>query len=208
MADYASYAVVGKLPELQAAANETEVRLRAEGDDIGADKILRAYAKLRDGLILLSEQMAVKGSEILRRHEHDSRVRPDTLGGGGPRLEDYLEVDPLLVIPGSIGIANESLLDDNVPWWVTNEVGNSANVGRILFGAFFGQGGESRPSASESRVHPLFEPRGAGEFGGSGVIQHAIPARYFVRDSVAEIQAEWRVRFEQLVAAYVAEVTF
>lgn len=209
MPEYASYAVVGKLPELQAAANETEIRLRAEGDDIGADKILRAYAKLRDGLLLLSEEVSIKGTEILRRTERDSRVRPDTLGGGGPRLEDFLEVEPITIIPGSIGIADETLLDANVPWWVTNEIGNSANVGRILFGAFFGNsGGDARPSGSESRVHPLFEPRGAGEFGGSGMIEKPIPARYFIRDSVAEIQALWRAGFELLVNTYIAEVTF
>lgn len=209
MPDYASYAVVSKLPELQAAADAAETRLRAEGNSIGADKVLRAYIALRDGLIALGQRMSQRGTEILRRKEEESRVRPDSLGGGGPRLEDYLQVDPLPVIPGSIGIADETLLDAHVPWWVTNEVGSSANVGRVLFGAFLnaGGGGETPPSSGERRQHPLFDA-GASENAGSGVIKNPIPARYFVRDAVAEIQAEWHAGFSALVKDYIAEVSF
>lgn len=209
VADYASYAVVSKLPELQAAADAAETRLRAEGNAIGADKVLRAYIALRDGLIALADRMSVRGTEILRAKERESRVRPDTLGGGGPRLEDYLDVSPLTAIPGSIGIADETTLDAHVPWWVTNEVGSSKNVGRVLFGAFLdaGGGGATPPDSGQFRQHPLFEA-GATENPGSGVIRNPIPARYFVRDAVAEITAEWHAGFSALVADYIAEVTF
>lgn len=207
MADYASYCVVSKFPELQIAADRLETELRAEGRIVAADKVLLAYAALRDGLLALADRMAVRGTEILKRDEEGSRVRADTLGAGGPRLEDFLRCDPLPVVPGSLGIANETVLDANVPWWVTNEIGNSTRVGQILFGAFFGPGQEeSKPAAAERRVHPLFEPAGAGEFRGSGVIEHPIPARYFVRQAAHEIEAEWRAGFNALVQAYIAEV--
>lgn len=206
--DYASYCVVTKFPELQIAADVLETELRSEGRIAAADKVLRAYIDLRDGLIALAERMAIRGDEILVSKEHESRVRPDTLGEGGPRLEDFLRCDPLPIVPGSLGVANETLLDAHVPWWVTNEIGSSANVGRMLYGAFFGPGqAEARPSAGERQQHPLFEPRGRGEFRGSGIIEHPIPARYFVRDAVAEIDVEWRAGFQALVAAYISEVT-
>lgn len=207
MDDYASYCVVSKFPELQIAADQLETELRAEGRLAAADKVLLAYVALRDGLLTLSDRMAIRGSEILKRDEEQSRVRPDTLGGGGPRLEEYLRCDPLPIVPGTLGIANETLLNAHVPWWVTNEIGNSSNIGRVLFGAFFGAGQEeTRPEGAERGVHPLFEARGSGEFRGSGVIQHPIPARYFVRQAVHEIEAEWRAGFQALVADYIAEV--
>lgn len=205
--DFAAYCVVSKFPELQIAADRLETQLRSEGRIAAADKVLIAYAGLRDGLIALADRMAIRGTELLKRDEEQSRVRPDTLGAGGPRLEDYLRCDPLPVVPGTLGIANESLLNANVPWWVTNEVGNSSNVGRTLFGAFFGAGQEeTRPEAAERGVHPLFEARGSGEFRGSGRIEHPIPARYFVRQAVHEIEVEWRAGFEALVHAYIADV--
>lgn len=203
--DFASYAVVSKLPELQVAADARETQLRAEGNIIGADKVLRAYGELRDGLIALGERMSIRGTEILRRHEEESRVRPDTLGAGGPRLEDFLECDPITVIPGSLGIANETLLDQNVPWWVTNEVGNSKRVGQLLYGAFFDVADAAPPEAAQRGVHALFEP-GPSESSGTGIIENPIPARYFVRSAVAEIQAEWHAGFDALVRVYIAEV--
>jgi hypothetical protein len=208
MTDFASFCVVSKLPELQAAADATETRLRAEGNVIAADRVLRAYIALRDGLIALAARLSARGTETLKRQEEESRVRPDTLGQGGPRLEDYLTVEPLLAIPGSIGIANETLLDAHVPWWVTNEVGSSARVGDKLFGVFTGPGQEeARPDGGERGVHPIFEPRSSGEFRGSGIIENPIPARYFVRDAVAVIQAEWHAGFGALVGDYIAEVS-
>lgn len=207
MDDYASYCVVTKFPELQIAADSLETSLRAEGRDAAADKVLRAYVALRDGLIALADRMAIRGSEILVRKEQETRVRPDTLGGGGPRLEDYLRCDPITAVPGSLGVANETLLNAHVEWWVTNEIGNSTNVGRVLFGAFYGSGQpDAAPSASERGEHPLFQARGSGEFRGSGVIENPIPARYFVREAVREIDAEWSAGFQALVGDYIAEV--
>lgn len=207
MPDFASYCVVSKFPELQIAADVLESSLRAEGRIVAADKVLRAYIALRDDLLALAQRMAIRGTDILKEHERNSRVRPDTLGEGGPRLEDYLRCEPLPIVPGSLGVADETLLNSHVPWWVTNEVGNSANVGRILYGAFFNPGGaEARPAGEERGEHALFQARGRGEFRGSGVIEHPIPARYFVRDAVHVIDAEWQAGFQAIVAAYIAEV--
>lgn len=208
MDDYASYCVVEKFPQLEIAADRLETQLRADGRVAAADRVLRAYIALRDGLLALADRMAIRGTETLVRHEEESRVRPDTLGEGGPRLEDFLRCDPLYVVPGSLGVANETLLDDHVPWWVTNEVGSSTQIGRKIFGAFFGPGQpESRPSGEQRGEHPLFQARGRGEFRGSGIIEHGIPARYFVRSAVAEIDAEWQAGFQALVATYITEVS-
>lgn len=200
--NYSFYYFVEELPEMRAAAYRVETRLRARGDPIAADAIKAAYTRLVVELELLSEQVAIRGTEILREHERNSRVRPDTLGGGGPRLGDSLEADPLsALLPGSVGLANEDLLDHNVPWWSTNEEGSSARVGHVLYGVF--NPGESSPSHLSSREHPLFQPQSGS---GSGLIRNPIPARRFVEHSIADVEVLWLTRFERVKAQFSGEV--
>lgn len=196
MPKYAFYLFVKDLPELVVATNNLEVRLREQGRPIAADRLLRAFATLEEDLQALSIKAATKATDLLRESERSTRVRPDTQGLGGPRLEDSLEADPLVVLPGSVGVANEELLDRVVPWWITNEVGSSARLGDKLFGSFFGDGGDSQPpDASQFREHPLFAPGPAESGAGVGVIRNPIPARRFILDSLPAIEAEWRAGF-------------
>lgn len=204
MDDYAFFMYVADLPELLTATNALEIRLRAAGNTLGADRLLKAYGALRDGLIAMEVQISAEGTKILRSHEEKSRVRPDSLGGGGPRLEDYLHVDPLsTALWGSIGIANETELDAEVPWWSTNEEGSSARIGGVLYGVF--EPGAAAPSPTSFREHPLFQSQ-TGEGAGSGVIKNPIPARRFVEHAIPEIEALWRDAFEALKRAFVYEI--
>lgn len=202
MDDYAYFLYVNELPELLVATNALEARLRAAGNPVGANRVIRAYGVLRDELLALGLSVSTEGTKILREKERTSRVRPDTLGEGGPRLEDYLQADPLsATLWGSVGIANETLLDHGVEWWSTNEEGSSARVGGVLRGVF--GPGEAAPDAGEFREHPIFEP---GR-GGSGVIRNPIPARHFVEHSIPEIEALWLAGFNAIKAKFMAEVT-
>lgn len=205
MDDYAYYLYVNELPELLAATNALEARLRPT-DPVGADRVIRAYATLRDELIALGFSVSAKGTEILRDQERKSRVRPDTLGEGGPRLEDYLDCDPLsAVLWGSVGIANETRLDENVEWWSTNEEGSTSRVGHVLYGVF--QPGEAVPDAGEFREHPIFEARPSGTFRASGVIRNPIPARRFVEHSIADIELVWLAGFDRIKQTFIDEVS-
>jgi hypothetical protein len=94
-------------------------------------------------------------------------------------------------MPGSIGVANENLLEREVPWWITNEVGSSARVGGTIFGTFYGEESAGPPDPSMFREHPLFEPGVNGSLAGPGIIENPIPARYFVRRAAEVIHRRW-----------------
>lgn len=189
---------VREWPELVVAINGLEGRLRANARPVAADILLAGYAEFHRELIALGRKMSAFATEELRRQERATRVRPDTLGAGpGPRLEDKLVAGPFSesLIPGAIGVANETLLDAEVPWWITNEIGSSANVGRKLYGFFYDQNDAAPPSRSEFRVHPLFQP-GKSPVSGSGIIEEPIPARYFIAKAVPIINAAWQAEFQ------------
>jgi hypothetical protein len=205
MDDYAFFCYVDDLPELLAATNTLETRMRESGNIIGADRVLKAYAVLRDGLIKMGEKMAAKTTEILREKEQSTRVRPDSLGAGGPRLGDYLHGDALPILWGSVGVANETELDAEVPWWYTNEEGSAGRVGGQLFGVF--QPGEALASGAESRVHPIFEPWSGQGPASASTIVNPIPARRFIEHSIPEIVELWRLDFELLKNVFMDEVT-
>lgn len=200
MAEYAYYELVHGWPELIVAVHELEARLRREGRPLAADILVRGIAHMERELIEMGRKMAALATEELRKQEHDTRVRPDTHGGGGPRLEDSLVAEPIggTLIPGSIGVANEDLLDREVPWWITNEIGSSARIGGRLFGSFYGEDDAAPPSRDQFRVHPLFEPGEFGAWGGEGVITEPIPARRFIAKAVPTIKAEWTVAFDEI----------
>lgn len=198
MTQFARYELVLDWPELVTAVSSLEKRLRAQGRPLAADTLLRGLFEFERELKAIGRKMAAFATEELRRRERDTRVRPDTQGGGGPRLGDYLVARPIdeNLIPGSIGVADEDLLDAEVPWWITNEIGSSARIGGRLFGAFFGGGDVAAPSRDEFRVHPLFEPGNFGAWGGSGVITEPIPARRFIAKAVPEIDRAWHAAIQ------------
>lgn len=212
MTEFAYYELVREWPELTIAVNELEGRLRRNGRPVAADLLVKGFAEFRASLIRLGRTMSALATETLRSEEKRTRVRPDTMGGGGPRLGDSLVAEPLneALIPGSIGVANEDVLDRNVPWWLTNEIGSTARVGGRLFGLFYGGGsGDEMPPSADAgarREHPLFTPAPAAAGGGPGLIQNPIPARYFIRDAVPKIAAAWKVQFDAAKSQMMAEM--
>lgn len=199
-AHFSSHCWVNDYPETVIAANEMEKRLRSQGRNDAADMVILAMARLKSELQELGTTMAKRGTEILREIEQQTRVRPDTHGGGGKRLENYLVCEVLVpsVLPGTIGINDEALLDANVRWWPTNEAGSSTQIGRSIFGLFYGDAGDAPPSQDEFREHPLFTPAPYAAGGGPGTIEHGIPERRFVRRATQEIEREWLAAFEAI----------
>lgn len=198
MAEYAAYEFVHDWPELAVAVNQLEVRLRSKGRKIAADMLVEGFAQLQRELLALAKDMAVRATAILQETERDTRVRPDTHGLGGPRLEDSLRADVMPqqnLLPGSIGVANEDVLDATVPWWITNEIGSSARVGGELFGTFYGEDDAGPPDSDQFREHPLFAPGKNDTLSGRGIIENPIPARKFIAKAWPIINREWQQGF-------------
>jgi hypothetical protein len=205
---FSAYTWVAQWPELVVAANELEGKLRSVGRPVAADMVLAAYGDFRDRLLLLGQDIAQMGTDTLKRLEHDTRVRPDTLGGGGPRLSQFLTCTPIPqdLGPGAVGINDEELLDDNVEWWITNEVGNTTLIGRKLFGVFYGgNAAPGPPDESMFRQHALFAP-GPDDLAGGAIITHGIPARRFVEKSVHQIEREWLAGFTVIRSEFDARI--
>jgi hypothetical protein len=205
--DYAYYLYVRDLPELFAAKHSLENRLRVEGDLAGAQIVRAAYDKLLTELKVLSFEISSLGTDLLRKSEKATRVRPDSIGAREePRLGDTLFADPLTqLLPGSVGIANETTLDETLPWWPTNEEGSSGRVGAKLYGVY--EPGGSIPSKAMSREHPIFqvEDSETGE-GGWMTVTKPIPARRFILRSIPEIEAAWIKGFDAIKDTFIAEV--
>ena len=100
------------------------------------------------------------------------------------------------------------------------ELGYGGTVGRVVFGAFFHPGGDTRPSASMDKEHAIFEPRGdaasrqekaeetGGEAGkrGSMEIRKAIHAKHVLESGARVIEAEWLAGFDSAMAAFIGSV--
>lgn len=208
-ANFSYYEFVRDWPELIVAMDQLESRLRRKAAHAAADRLLKAVAVLNRELEELAIRAAVRATELLRESERKTRVRPDTQGAGGARLETSLVAEPVGqgVLPGSIGVADEDLLDRDVPWWITNEEGSSALVGRTLFGTFSGGGaGSAPPDATQSRQHALFTA-GNGPSSGGGIIKNPIPARRFILKAIPEINAMWQAEFRQIKARFDNELS-
>lgn len=209
MPDYANVQFSRHWPDLTVALNELSSRYTRQDRPEAAAIVIRAWEEARRAQLLLAREMAAFATEELRRQERQTRVRPDTHGQGGPRLSDYLRADIMPgqdLLPGAVGVANYDELDKNVPWWVTNEVGSTTQVGRRIFGLFMGPDGAEPPDASASRVHPIFQPTPARAGGGPGLIQQGIPERRFIQRAVPVIDREWHMRFAAIKARLMEEL--
>ncbi len=165
--------------------------LEADGAHAQASQVRAAYIELLSSLSAIAVTTAAFAEEAIKDAEATSRVRPDTGGGGGPRLGDYVGIsDPLTAVEGSVGINNEDILYDNVDWWWTNEEGYDGHIGREIVGLF--DPGHVGPDPSQFRVHPLFTPMK----GGKGTIQNPIPARHFVLEGGREAEARWHAQVQ------------
>lgn len=208
MADANDFSIVlatRGLAKLIGESLSLEQLLLADGTPNQAAVIRRATAELERELEAIGVKVAKAAQQEIRSLEVSTQVRPDTAGGGGPRLGDYIGTSaPLHTVPGSVGINNERELEDNgVEWWWTNEEGYSGHIGRTFIGAFEG----TRPTPGEFRTHALLEIGKGVKGSGKGTIRNPIPERRFVRDGAAAAQAQWHAEIQAAKARFMASVT-
>lgn len=196
MDDFSQILYVRDLPELDALAFELSAVCEADGAPIQAQRIRQAYLTALKELSELGRKISSAATDKLVELEHATRVRPDTHGYGGPRLSHYLTSDPLPDLPGSVGINNETMLDDFVPWWVTNEEGSDALVGRKIYGHFYDAGFVNPAAPGDGGPHALFRM----EKGPRGIIKNPIPAREFVKRTTEEIDPLWHAGVAEIRA--------
>lgn len=223
---YSAVLGVLDLPELRDAVYRMSELLDLDGQLALASRARQVFIAFVRELELIAKETAVLAREAILEEEIQSRVRPDTGGGGGARLEDHLGFSvPLQSLPGSVGVNYEPELYEHVSWWWTNEEGYSGHVGRVVHGFFYDAGwtGGSRPDTSRFREHPLFRavgPQGdqgerltdeqsasdyeapEGARGPGMLIQNPIPARRFVERGYAKASAQWHTRVDAARAKF------
>ncbi len=202
MPEYSMILATVGLANLEGEALALATVLEADGARAQASQVRSAYISLLAELNAIGIATAKFARQAIRDAEATSRVRPDTGGGGGPRLGDYVGVsDPLPAVEGSVGINNEDILYDNVSWWWTNEEGYGGHIGREIKGFF--QPGNSPPGQGSAGQHPLFTPTRAGK---KGVIRQPIPARSFVRDGAYKTEAQWHQQVQAAKRRFLTRV--
>lgn len=212
MTEYAYYELNTEWPEFVLAIDGMERRLRLSGRPVAADIVARAFVTFKEELQQLAVAVATEGTQILREFEAKTRVRPDTMGGGGPRLEDFLKAEPMpQIAPGTVGVVNKPILDQNVPWWDIIEEGGRPGRQGDIFGVFYNPGGSGDmppdADAGARQEHALFSPVGSAGGGGPGqVVKHVAP-QWFMRDSAPIVTAEWERGFRAISATFDAKFT-
>lgn len=168
-----------------------ERKLVADKQPEHASQVRQAIIDHRNELNAIAREIAQLARQEIQDAEASSRVRPDTGGGGGPRLGDFIGAStPIPRSLGSVGINDEDELSRNgVEWWKTNEYGYGGHIGRQFIGAFDG----TRPDPSRSREHALLSV-GKGPGTGKGTIRQPIPERRFVLKGGQAAEAQWHAR--------------
>lgn len=204
---YARILFIKDLAEL----DRTILRLQAEADADGAPNqarvIRQAYIELLRDLETISLKYAKRFTTDIQDEQTHTMVRPPAQDPAGD-MNSHLESDPLLALPGSVGIVNEKKIDQSPAfWWWTNEIGYSGNEGREINGLFYDAGFQGRgvgATGAMFRDHPLFRPGGPQPDGDGGLtdgggrlqptmtIANPIPARHFVRNVIERLEPLWR----------------
>jgi hypothetical protein len=203
-ADYSIVLTMAGYPELARAAIVLHDKLIADGRPEQASRVRRALLQLRTDLLDVAKKTAVDAHASIRSAELQSRVRPDSGGAGGPRLNDFIGVsvgfDP---VPGSVLINSEPTLKDNgVGWWWTNEEGYRGHIGRRFIGSFEG----TRPDPSRFREHAVLDMRKGAKNRAKGTIKKPIPERRFVRDGAGQAEARWHAQIQAAQGKYVSAI--
>lgn len=188
-------------------------------------ELLRAYASFNSQLDDLAKVTAAAATKEIRRQIGLTAVRPDT--GVKPHLRDLIRCRPLRpagkLATGTVGIADIDWLNKAInpaspeygTYWMAQEFGSTAQVGRVIRGFFFGSGYGGAPSAPQAQYaggggpHPIFVTArsqralygdsgfsgGAGSqggVGGFGTIRHPIRPRHFIQKGADQALGEWR----------------
>jgi hypothetical protein len=197
-------------------------------------RIRRAYTEYERSLTEIAKRISVIAEREIKAKERSSRVRPDTRGDGGPRLNKGVgKSRAITAIPGTVGVNDhEWAVSHGVDWWWTNEVGYSGHIGRVVHGFFYDAGwsGRARPDPSRSREHPLFRPEGFQRASGyrqldSGgaalrkrarkrpkggrpgmLIANPIPARHFVREGALTAERHWHTEVERARQRFLRQI--
>lgn len=194
------FATVG-LAGLEEEAIRLSRTLDADGTPAQASIVRQAFLHLLTDLREIAVRISQLAEEAIKADEAATRVRPDTGGGGGARLGDFVGIsDPLHAVEGSVGVNYEPELYANVPWWWTNEEGSSVHVGREVTGFF--QPGSSRPGAAPSRTHPLFRATGKGP---TMTIENPIPERGFVQSGSNLAETVWHAKIRQAKSRFLRQ---
>lgn len=230
--DYSSFVYVDDLDVLERAAYQLIDFYVADGTPALAKLVEDAYKRFLAQLESIARDTAKNAEVLIVKEEQDSRVRPDTQGDGGPRMEDFLgRSSPVPGLEGAVGINDERPLEANVPWWWTNEEGYSGHIGREVKGYFFDAGftNATAPDPAYMRhpaggEHPLFmsakeagdlygdlgfHDAGAGPRGGKGrrmTIHRPIPARHFFDKGYDKAADQWQAQVDQAKARLGAEL--
>ena len=226
MPNYSAQLRYHDLPGLAESVTRLAEVLTADGRPTQAGRVIARYQRFLRELDQISRDTANYAKKAILDAERQSRVRDDTGGHGGARLQDSLgHSHPLPRLPGWVGVNDEEPLSKSVPWWWTNEEGYSGHIGRVVRGFFYDQGftGRARPDPSRFREHPLFRAEGPQ---GSGrrlrekkpprksrrgqrpgmLIKNPIPERRFVKQGLDQTRAYWTPKIKAAEASLIADI--
>lgn len=217
---------------LQARATDRIRRRAGLGRAAATEKLLLlSYGEWQIGMDRLAIATAANARRAMRARLRATAKRPGT--GVRPHLSEVLNARSLSkqgpFSTGMVGIADEEILNRAVnplsggrygPYWRAQEFGTGSpevpsQIGRILYGFFFGPGLSGAPTPPLAQYkggggpHPIFVSaasqktlnaqlgfggRGAGPrggFGGRGTIDYEIEARHFIRDGADQAYRDW-----------------
>jgi hypothetical protein len=225
--------------EIFALAKAVDLERRALGlppTTVATQQVVRrAYLKFNEELDTLAATTAQQATAAIRQRLKQTQVRVDTRMG--PHLSGGIKSRPLrrfgAISTGEVGVADEDALNRVVnptspqygPYWRAQEYGTGgaggpgepsvpSQVGRILYGFFYGAGLGGDPEVPRAQYaggggpHPIFVSASSqrsiygslgfgggggqrGGVGGLGTISKEIQARHFIRDGANQARAAW-----------------
>lgn len=200
--DFTAVIVPRGLASLVREAIRLEGILTRDGAVNQAQEVRQALSTLEADLHALGQDTAVVAEEYVKDYEYITRVRDISGVWGQKGLNDYVGESEALDVPGSVGINNEPVLEDqDMAWWTVNEFGWSGAY--EIRGWFFSAGGApSRPDPSRFREDPTF---GAADSGFSGTVTRQ-PAREFVKQGFNAAYADWLPKHKAIKRRFINAV--
>lgn len=195
-------------------ALQDAVILFRRGGQLGrARAALALLERFQAELTQLGVRSAEVADELIRGRIDATAVRPPTSG----RMRAAVISRPLATAfpSGAFGIADVDELNKSgrdrlgpkkIAYWMAQEFGSTAAIGRVVPGYF--EPGGAKPDGSQFRVHPFFQqvgppaPRGTPAM----VIENPIHARHFVRDGARDALAYHQRERAQIVSRAVKDM--